>query len=219
MTGTPVYRPEVFQVGDIDQAKRIILTPEHNVPTEERWETETPYLVDLIAEALSPREDSVLLDYGCGVGRIAKGLIEKCGCRIVGADISGPMRQLAPGYVGSPRFAAMGPSLLDALVAKGLRLDGGYAVWVIQHCPRPEDDIARIHRALRPGAGFFILNNRNRAVPTDRGWTDDGKNDEALIDARFEAERTIELDPAAIGPDLTRRVFAKLWRRGASEAA
>jgi hypothetical protein len=42
------YRPDVFDVNDIAQAKRVILTAEEGSTTEERWQTETPYVADLI---------------------------------------------------------------------------------------------------------------------------------------------------------------------------
>ena len=41
------YHPGVFDVNDIAQAMGIILTPEGST-TEERWQTETPYVADLI---------------------------------------------------------------------------------------------------------------------------------------------------------------------------
>jgi hypothetical protein len=43
------YNPTVFQVNNLAGAMSIILTPEGST-TAQRWETETPYLADLIAE-------------------------------------------------------------------------------------------------------------------------------------------------------------------------
>jgi hypothetical protein len=48
-----VYRPQVFDVPDVDAAKAIILTPERGTTTAERWEVETPYLVDAIGRELA----------------------------------------------------------------------------------------------------------------------------------------------------------------------
>ena len=45
------YHPGVFDVNDIAQAMRIILTPEGST-TEERWQTETPYVADLIEASI-----------------------------------------------------------------------------------------------------------------------------------------------------------------------
>ena len=67
------YDPSVFNVSDMNQAMRIIMTAE-NSTTEERWRTETPYIADLIGQKISITRDTLLLDYGCGIGRVAKEL-------------------------------------------------------------------------------------------------------------------------------------------------
>jgi len=69
-------------VNDIAQAMSIILTPEGST-TAQRWETEPSYLADPIAEQLPITADSRVLDYGCGIGRLAHELIRRHGCRIV----------------------------------------------------------------------------------------------------------------------------------------
>ena len=64
------YSPCLFEVDDLETAKRVILTPEQGTTTEERWEKETPYIVEQISECLKPDPGTCILDYGCGVGRI-----------------------------------------------------------------------------------------------------------------------------------------------------
>ena len=209
----PRYRPQIFDVGGVDEARRFILTSERGHTSARRWERETPYLVELTAQALAPREGAVLLDYGCGIGRIARGLVSRLDCTIVGVDISASMRRLAMEFVDSDRFAAVTPRTLDAMVEAGLRFHGAYAIWVIQHCLRPETDIARIESALAPGAGLFVVNSQRRAVPTDRGWIDDGKGDEALIDEKLEPAEIMHMSAAAIGREIRDLTFAKLWRK------
>ena len=93
-----IYDASVFDVANVDEAKRIILTPE-NSTTEERWQVETPYLAALITEHLPIDRGTLLLDYGCGIGRMSKALIERKRCKVVGADISASMRALAGAYV------------------------------------------------------------------------------------------------------------------------
>jgi tRNA1(Val) A37 N6-methylase TrmN6 len=91
----PTYFPLVFDASNLDQAKKIILTPEGST-TEHRRETETPYLAELI----KPGSASLILDYGCGIGRISKAFIERHGSSIVGLDINKNMRTLAPDMSG-----------------------------------------------------------------------------------------------------------------------
>jgi len=185
---TPTYNPAVFNVHDIQSAMRIILTPE-GVPTEQRWRVETPYLADLIARHIAITSETTLIDYGCGIGRMAKELIARHGCRVIGIDISPSMRALAIMYVQSDRFLPCPPGMFDRLVDAGLRCDAAISVWVLQHCRDPGDDIARIKRALKPGAGVFIVNNDHRAVPTvEQGWANDGIDIRAMLGAQFVPE-------------------------------
>jgi SAM-dependent methyltransferase len=88
------YNPEIFSVPNLSQAKNIILTAESST-TEERWKTETPMLAALIAAHNKIGPDTVMLDYGCGIGRMAKELIARHGCRVIGVDISPSMRALS----------------------------------------------------------------------------------------------------------------------------
>jgi SAM-dependent methyltransferase len=185
-TRSATYEPRVFDVRDVDEARRIILTPEAGTTTDSRWQLETPYLLERIAERFTLGPDRVVLDYGCGVGRMAKALIDRCGCFVLGADTSASMRQLAPGYVQSPRFSVVSPQMLDVLVARGVRVDVALAVWVIQHAARADVEVARLARAIAPGGGLFVANNWRRAVPTDKGWADDGADVAALLARSFD---------------------------------
>jgi len=177
------YNPGVFAVDSIPAAMSIILTAEDST-TEKRWRTETPYLADLINKNLELSPNSWVLDYGCGIGRIAKELIARHGCQVVGVDISPSMRALAPMYVASDRFFACAPAMLDGLIERGIAFDAAISVWVLQHCLYPGDDIARIKRALRPHGKLFVMNDTRRAVPTrEVAWVNDG------IDLRSELGR------------------------------
>ena len=76
-SGQIQYFPEVFEVPDAEAAKSIILTNEGpGADTATRWELETPYVTALIAEHLKPQPGMLILDYGCGIGRLARPLID-----------------------------------------------------------------------------------------------------------------------------------------------
>lgn len=181
---TVTYDPTCFDVTTVEQARRIILTPQGST-TDARWTLETPYQVALAADHLPLAEDSVLLDYGCGIGRLARELIAEFGCRVIGVDISASMRAMAAEYVGSERFLAVSSEELDRLLDDGLTCDGAYSVWVLQHCHKPAEDIARIHRTLRVGGAVLVVNNTTRAVPVADGFAHDGIDVKALLDASF----------------------------------
>ncbi len=212
---TAAYKPDVFEVQDLAAAMQIILTPEPGTTTQERWEYETPFLVDAIGSALGLDEHSCVLDYGCGVGRLAKGLIERYGCHVLGVDISTSMRQLAPGYVKSARFSVCTPEMLECMTAQGLRVTHACACWVLQHCLAPDTDLARIDAALAPGGGFFVLNGSYRSVPTDQGWASDGIAVETLLTQRFEAVARGDLPEVISTPELARTSFTMTLRKRA----
>lgn len=177
------YDASVFtNVETVDDAVRIILTPEAGMTSTHRWKTETPYLMGLMEKYV--RTDGTVLDYGCGIGRLSKPLIEKHHCTVIGADISANMRALAASCVDSSRFVALHPDLL-------LYFDPGFtdfaiAVWTLQHCFDPKDAIDLIHRSLDDKDGiFFLVNNVRRVVPVSNGgaghWADDGIDIDKMI--------------------------------------
>jgi SAM-dependent methyltransferase len=193
-----VYFPDIFEARTETAAKRIILTSEGpGADTDTRWALETPYVLELIEAALHPNADMVVLDYGCGIGRIAKAMIEAWGCRVIGVDISQSMRQLAKDYVGSDRFSAASPQGFDQLVTDGLRVSAAISVWVLQHCFAPAEDIERIFQGLADNCSLFVLNMPKRAVPAVRigatvqegfGWGTDSIDVAALLRAKFKLE-------------------------------
>jgi len=200
------YSRAVFDVPDEAAAKRIILTPEFGQDTDERWDRETPYLVELIGNELAPGRDKLLIDYGCGIGRLSKALIAAYGCRVLGVDISDRMRALAPDYVQSPMFSVVSPHLLHTMADSGMRADYAISVWVLQHVLNPAMDIGLLKRAMRPDGGVFVVNLKGRAVPTAEGrWANDSLDVRALLDERFKPVAGGELDETVI-PTETRQI-------------
>jgi SAM-dependent methyltransferase len=128
------YFPEIFHAADALSARDIILTNEGpGADTETRWACETPYVLDLLRGQMPLAPDSLILDYGCGIGRMAKAMIDATGCSVIGLDVSPSMRALAVDYVASDRFVAVSPGQFDRLVQAGLLVDATIAIWVLQH--------------------------------------------------------------------------------------
>jgi cyclopropane fatty-acyl-phospholipid synthase-like methyltransferase len=202
------YNPDVFKVPDAEAAKRIILTSEGGQSTEERWARETPYLAQLLCEKLQLAPGQLVVDFGCGLGRMARALIERSGCSVLGIDISEEMRGLAPAYVRSPAFSVVSNEVFAALVAGGLRIDAAISVWVLQHCLAPADDVALLAQALKTGGRFGLVNAVHRAVPTrEKRWARDGLDVRALMDELFVRQDQGTLDPAHVGDLISAHAF------------
>ena len=200
---TATYNPGVFDVVSMTEARNIILTPEEGLSTDRRWEVETPYLGELLIGELELTSKSLVLDYGCGVGRLAKELIDQVGCSVVGVDISQNMRVFAQRYVASDKFTAVSPAMLDTLVVeRGLLFDAGFAVWVLQHCHRVRGDVQRIKEAMRTGGSFLTVNEDHRCVPVVEGWCDDSVNVAELMGRTFTAKESGCLSPEAVSERL-----------------
>ena len=207
------YTDAVFRVNNLDEAKRIILTPERGLDTDTRWQAETPYLADQL-HAWFAQGAPLVLDFGCGVGRLSKAWLEKRQeSRVIGVDISTGMRQLAPGYVESDHFSAVSPTLFDALLANGVRFDGIIASWIIQHCQSAEQEITRLQHALRPGGRLMVVNTVRRAVPTEQGWTDDGFDVRADLQGRFATLSLGQLPESATSQFIAENTFIGIFEK------
>ena len=123
------YSDAVFRQRDLQAAKEIILNPAPDMTTDERWEFETRAVVEEMGRAMQLDATSRVLDYGCGIGRIAKALIERYGCSVLGVDISADMRRFAVDYVASERFRTCEPAELDRLVKLGYSATAACACW------------------------------------------------------------------------------------------
>jgi SAM-dependent methyltransferase len=200
------FDPSMYDVASLEEAKGVILGPEEGQTVDERWERETPYLGKLIEKHLRLKPESVLLDYGCGVGRLSWEAIRRTGCRAIGVDASVNMRALAASYAESNRFLACHEDMLELMPP----CDAAIAVWILQHCVDPLHDIDLIASKLKPGARLFVLND-HRLVPTDRGFVRDGKDVTAMLDEYFHRRETIALDADGVGKMLEARAFCAIY--------
>ena len=71
------YYKDMFRVENLEEAKNIILTEEaQGGDHRQRWERETTYMQSLFAEGLGDLNGKTVLDFGCGIGRLSKALVE-----------------------------------------------------------------------------------------------------------------------------------------------
>ena len=208
------YSNKVYDVRDMQQAKNIILTPQSGMTVEDRWQTETPYLIDLILEKVPDISHGRVLDFGCGVGRMSKALMDKLGyVAVTGVDTSWSMRALAENYVRNDRFFACSSLSLESLIYQGCNYNLGICTWVLQHCLHLELDLKLIGEALSGGGYLFVVNDKKRIVPNQRGgWSDDGLDIRKMLRERTEVIEEGAMDPKVVGEDVSRGTFWGVYR-------
>lgn len=186
------YIKEAFYPRDVGHAKEICLSPEPGVSY--KFDMETQYTIQLFLDNLYAYNDAVIGDYGCGVGRISKGLISTLGCECFGFDFSEPMLQMAEQFVASKKFIPiLTPIVEDKKNQYIQKFDTMISIYVLQHSPTPNDDIDFIYNSLKDDGKFITVNEKKRFIPTgidDKNsgliyWEDDGIDIDNLISKKF----------------------------------
>lgn len=168
-----LFKPKSFEEG-----KHAVVGDCNGFTMQERWEKETPLFASAIRDQL--KDDGhygLVLDYGCGVGRLAKEVLREDNSKyndfsVTGVDASSKMMKEAKKYVNNPlRFVTKRP---EDLVNK---YDLAYCVYVLQHVPAIEirEILARIHYHLKDDGVFIYCSSDYRmAIRYDgQGFFDD----------------------------------------------
>jgi ubiquinone/menaquinone biosynthesis C-methylase UbiE len=154
------YNPKYFDPSSIEEAKKIILTDE-DVP--DQWESETKWTMNFFREKNLFNERSIVLDWGCGIGRLSKPIIEEYNCKIVGVDFQPNMLKYAREYVNHPNFTAITGEEFFELPDNYFTT--GIAVWALQHTVYPKPIITCIQKKLKFKSKFCVLESNVKSLP------------------------------------------------------
>lgn len=160
------YSPAIFETPrTFDQAMAIAITPEDGLTTEQRMKVETPYFADLIDRHIKITQESRVLDYGCGPGRMSKEILIRHSPRVYGVDISPPMLAFAVAHTYSERFMALSPLMVDDLPS----VDVIVLTWVLQHIPNVDGTLAMLMNKMKPQGRIFVVNAHDQILPVEGG--------------------------------------------------
>ena len=161
----------LFKSRTFEEGKHSVTGDCNGLSMATRWELETPIFAREINKHIG-KEVFTVLDYGTGVGRIAKELMklnEKI--TVIGVDDSSDQLKQAKEYINHNRFLPMLPHEL------GQTVDLCYCIYVLQHVPAVElrGVLQRIHHFLKD-CGIFIYGSSDyrMAIRFDgKGFHDD----------------------------------------------
>jgi ADP-heptose:LPS heptosyltransferase/ubiquinone/menaquinone biosynthesis C-methylase UbiE len=155
----------LFKPSSFEEGKHEVVGDCNGIPMQTRWEVETPLFAKEILK-YCPANGSIL-DYGCGVGRLAKEILtQNPAVTVWGTDASLDMLNEAVKYVNNPKFIAATPPNLTN------KFDVIYLVYVLQHVPAIEirEILARIHHHLKDDGIFVYCSSDYRmAIRFDQG--------------------------------------------------
>jgi ubiquinone/menaquinone biosynthesis C-methylase UbiE len=153
------YNPNLFTPLDLNHAKDIVITPDPVDPN--KFENFTNEAIKIITNANIINETSCVVDFGCGMGRMSKAIVDTFNCEVIGVDLNLPMLKLATMYVNNPNKFVTCNS-----IDKDDSIDVCLAMFVIQHVLDPKLEIKKIADILKPNGYFILLNETNlRLVP------------------------------------------------------
>ena len=179
------YIKEAFDVTTFEQAKNVVLSSDPKDPS--KFDSETQYLIKVIEQNVNINNNSTVLDFGCGMGRISKELIVRFNCKVVGVDISPSMLTFALLYTANMnKFTP----LTDYSVEDSI--DCALSIFVLQHCQDPQKEIDNIVKVLKPQGILVLLNEPKRWVPSSLDnenyviWADDNFDIFQYLDTKLE---------------------------------
>ena len=128
----------------------------------------TEQILPLVVAHTEP--GTLVLDLGCGEGQVARELVDRLGCRVIGADPA--MAQVAE---ASRRDG--GPAYLQAVAGRlplgDATVDQVVACLVFEHIASVDGALDEVRRVLRPGGRFLLLLNHPLLQTPGSGWVDD----------------------------------------------
>lgn len=196
---------DFWSVGTLEQAmhERVTVPAQPHLWNDEEQAVDCERL--LAGLAIGP--GMTVLDYGCGVGRMARQVVRR-GCRVVAVDVSPAMLDYCRAYCGDS--AAIEYVLCDGdgiPAVADASIDGAYSFFVFQHMPRrtlAAAVLADLHRVLRPGGWCRIqsVDTRTNEPVARVGFHGERQTGPFLLEqARAAGFRRIVLEQEAM-PDL-----------------
>jgi ubiquinone/menaquinone biosynthesis C-methylase UbiE len=195
-----IRKADIFSQPSLEASKQVILTTYAGYDSELRWELETAEEVSVLERLIPPI--GKVCDFGIGIGRISKPLLEDMpGISIVGIDSSPAMLDYCRAYMPHELQNRLElNSYEDISKIKSDSVDFAIAVYVLQHIPAEsfEGAVSELSRIIKPDGRLYVLNtDKFRAVPKGRPtWFDDKFPQWDIIGRYFEEITAVPYESA-----------------------
>jgi cyclopropane fatty-acyl-phospholipid synthase-like methyltransferase len=181
-----VENPRRFDWDDIDEAKRSILWYVD-------WEETTRSTIELMRKTGVIKTEGFVVDWGCGVGRIASKLTERFNVTVLAVDRSTKMLGHALTYI-KPQYLGKISLVTDEYVLSHIDLfekcaDSVIFIEAFQHIPEPALDqiLPRIEKLLKKDGKLFVFGNKR----LDTGYEHKKPSTvEEVLERHFELEKS-----------------------------
>ena len=180
------YLKEAFYPNNIESAKDICIIPDPKKPN--KFNEETHFLIKFLNSKGLLHKRPKVLDFGCGVGRISKDLVD-LGCEVVGMDFSIPMLMAAINYVDNKNFT---PLINTATLPFEIKPEFDLVIcsFVLQHTEDPIKEIKFLKSVMKDDATLVLVIEPYRLVPMgmDKDRFVEWKDDKVDIDQEVSNE-------------------------------
>lgn len=205
-----------FCTNSINDAKKVILTDWYSFSSDYRWQFEAG--LQLLELRKFIRENSVICDFGIGIGRISKEILKKFrSVYIIGIDSSKTMLNQCRQNIPSAYHNRLKLVPFDRIKAvKTKSIDFAFAIYVFQHIPANLFKVAlkELKRIIKPEGFLYLFNNNVRYVVDGalrEQWYDDKLPQLDIISKYFEEVQDVKYGSEYI-KEILKTHFSKLFR-------
>lgn len=212
-----ITKRDYFEPLSFKEAKSILFAIPEGPYLNYRWRLDTDE--NFLAIRKFIQSHFLVLDFGIGIGRIAKEiLIEFSQVKIIGVDSSKGMLKYCKRFIPAEhqnRLELLHFTELNRI--KPSSIDFMFSIYTLQHAPGNlfEPALKELRRVIKPDGLFYLLNRRDRLVFDRKSmkWYDDGIRQLDIISKYFEEIEDIGYQSEPLTTILREHnYFSKLFR-------